>query len=126
MPDSGYIQVRAFTGDAQMPLENVAITVTANDGTAIAARITDSSGRIQPIEIPTPPLNDSQSPGSPEVPFTSVSLHARLHGYEQIDAEKIQIFADTVTLQLLEMIPLSELPSQWDKAEFFETPPQNL
>ncbi len=126
MPETGYIQVHAYASDAQLPLQDVAITVTATDGTAIAARLTDRSGRITPIEIPTPALAESQSPGSPETPFTSVNLHARLRGYEQIDAENIQVFDGTVTLQNLAMIPLSELPAQWDKSELFDTPPQNL
>lgn len=126
MPETGYIQVHAYASDAQIPLQDVAITVTATDGTAIATRLTDRSGRITPIEIPTPALADSQSPGSPEAPFTSVNLHARLRGYEQIEADNIQVFDDTVTLQNLEMIPLSELPQQWSKSELFDTPPQNL
>lgn len=126
MPARGYIQVRAYASFAQIPLENVAITVTATDGTALAMRLTDKNGKIVPIEIPTPELSDSQSPGSPEAPFTSVILHARLRGYEQIKVDDLQVFADTVTLQNLEMIPLSELPNQWDQSETFQTPPQNL
>lgn len=126
MPARGYIQVRAYASFAQIPLEDVAITVTATDGTALAMRLTDKNGKIVPIEIPTPELSDSQSPGSPEAPFTSVILHARLRGYEQIKVDDLQVFADTVTLQNLEMIPLSELPNQWDQSETFQTPPQNL
>ena len=126
MPSSGYIQVHAYTSNAQIPLEDVSVTVTASDGTAIAMRLTDRSGRITPIEVPTPELSESQSPGSPEAPFTSVTLHTRLRGYEQIEADNVQVFADTVTLQDLEMIPLSELPAAWDQSETFRTPPQNL
>ena len=126
MPSTGYIQVHAYTSNAQIPLEDVSVTVTASDGTAIAMRLTDRSGRITPIEVPTPELSESQTPGSPEAPFTSVTLHARLRGYEQIEADNVQVFADTVTLQDLEMIPLSELPAAWDQSEIFRTPPQNL
>ena len=126
MPSNGYIQVHAYASNAQIPLEDVSVTVTATDGTAIAMRLTDRSGRITPIEVPAPPLAESQTPGSPEAPFTTVNLRARLRGYEEIEADNVQIFADTVTLQDLEMIPLSELPAQWDKAEIFQTPPQNL
>ena len=45
---------------------------------------------------------------------------------EQIEAENLQVFADTITNQNLEMIPLSEFPNQWDQTEIFNTPPQNL
>ena len=49
-----------------------------------------------------------------------------LKGYEQIYIKRLQVFADTTTDQDLEMIPLSELPNQWDKSETFDTPPQHL
>jgi hypothetical protein len=123
---TGYIQAQAYTSRAQIPLEGVAIMVTRPDGTAIAMRTTDRSGLIQPIPISVPDKISSQTPDSGIVPFTNVNLYARLENYEQIEAEDIQIFADTVTWQGLEMIPLSELPDQWTKAEIFRTPPQNL
>ena len=126
MPATGYIQVRAYTSTARFPLQNVAITVTATDGTAIAMRLTDRNGLITPIEVPVPDKSESQSPDPGEKPFTSVNLYARLKGYEQVESENLQGFADTTTNQNLEMIPLSELPNQWDQTAIFDTPPQNL
>lgn len=126
MSATGYIQVHAYTSYAQLPLEHVAVTVTATDGTAIAMRITDRSGRIAQIEIPVPEKEFSEFPGSEEQPFAAVNLYARLKGYEQIEAENLQVFPDTVTLQNLEMIPLAELPQTWSQTEVFDTPPQNL
>ncbi len=126
MPSIGYIQVHAFSSKARYPLANVAITITASDGTAIAMRLTNRSGTIVPIEIPVPDKAESQSPNPPEIPFTTVSLYARLQGYEQIEADNVQIFADTTTNQNLEMIPTPELPDSWGHTIIFNTPPQNL
>lgn len=126
MPATGYIQVRAYTSTAQFPLKDVAITVTSSDGTAIAMRLTDRSGLISPIEIPVPDRSESLTPDPPERPFTIVNLYAHLQGFEAIEAENLQVFADTTTLQNLEMIPLSELPAQWDQMVVYDTPPQNL
>lgn len=126
MPATGYIQVRAYTSRAQFPLQDVAITVTAMDGTAIAMRLTDRSGQIRQIEIPVPDRVESLTPDPPERPYAVVNLYARLRGYEQIEAENLQVFADTVTIQNLEMIPLAELPEYWDQTMVFDTPPQNL
>lgn len=126
MPAKGYIQVRAYTSTAQYPLKDVAITVTATDGTAIAMRLTDRNGRITPIEVPVPDKAESQEPNPGERPFTSVNLYARRQGYEQVESENLQVFADTTTIQNLEMIPLAELPAQWDQTAIFDTPPQNL
>lgn len=104
----------------------MAITVTAEDGTAIALRLTDRSGKITPIEIPVPDLAASQTPNPGERPFTTVNLYARLKGYELEEFEELQVFANTVTDQNIEMVPLSELPSSWDQTAIFTTPPQNL
>lgn len=123
---TGYIRVNAFASYAMIPLQDVVIAVTATDGTAIAMRVTDRNGLITPIEVPVPELSAGQSPDTGEIPFTSVNLYARKEGYEQIEVENLQIFPETTTNQDLEMIPLSELPEQWDKYEIFQTPPQNL
>jgi len=123
----GYIQVRAYTSSAQIPLQNVAITVTDAGGTAIAMRLTNRSGLLDsPIEIEVPDVSAGQSPNTGIIPFTAVDLIAHLDDFEQIRIERLQVFPDVITTQDLEMIPLSELPSQWSKEEIFDTPAQNL
>lgn len=125
MPSVGYIQVHAYSSYAELPLKDVAVSVTTADNTVLAMRLTDRSGRITPIEVPVPDLQESLAPGN-VAPYTPVTLYARAQGYEQIQVDDLQVFADTVTVQNLEMIPLSELPSEWSRSETFLTPPQNL
>lgn len=126
MPTTGYIQVRAYTSDAQYPLQDVAITITATDGTAIAMALTDRNGRIAPIPVPVPDRAESLSPDPAERPFAVVNLYAHKRGYEWIESENLQLFADTTTVQDLAMIPLAELPGSRNQYELFDTPPQNL
>ena len=126
MAATGYIQVHAFTSKAQLPLKDVTVLITDLNGKAIAIRQTDRSGKIQPVPISTPDFPASQTPETGIVPFTAVNIYARLENFEQIEAEGIQIFADTVTNQDLEMIPLAEFPEFWTETEIFQTPPQNL
>ena len=78
------------------------------------------------VEIPVPDLSDSQAPDPGERPYAVVNLYAHLRGYELIESENLQVFADTTTVQDLVMIPLAELPQQWDQTAIFLTPPQNL
>ena len=104
----------------------MAITVVATDGTAIAMRVTDRNGQIPPIPLPVPDIDTGQTPDTGQLPFARVNLYARLSGYIQIENEDLQVFPDTVTVQNLEMIPLSELPDSWGKKEIFPTPVQNL
>ena len=126
MPATGFIQLRAYTSTAQFPLKDVAITVTASDGTAIAMRLTDRNGLITPIEIPVPDREESLQPDPAERPFATENLYARKRGYEQVESDNLQVFADTTTYQNLELIPLAELPQNWDQTVIYNTPPQNL
>ena len=126
LPEKGYIDVLAYASAGRIPLEDVAITVTAADGTAIGMRITDRNGEIKPIEIPVPEISAGLSPDTGVRPYTPVNLYARKEGYEQVENENLQVFPQTVTRLNLELIPLSELPDSWDKLAVYDTPPQNL
>ena len=126
MPSTGYIRVRAYQSRAELPLKDVAVAITATDGTAISLQLTDRSGLTTPVAIPVPDLQAGQTPDTGEVPFTAVNIYARLKGYEQIENENLQVFPGTVTTQNIELIPLSELPGAWNQTAVFDTPPQNL
>ena len=123
----GYLQVRAFTSYAEIPLKDVAVAITDSGGSAIALRLTNRSGQFDDlIELGVPDLSASLSPDTGAIPYTTVDLYARLQGYEEIYIRNIQIFPNVITEQNLEMIPLSEFPESFNLSERFETPPQNL
>ena len=127
MSAKGYIQVHAYTSYAQIPLKDVAVSITDIGGAAIALRLTNKSGFLdEPVEIDVPDLSAGQTPNTGIIPFSVVNLYARLNNYEAIEIENLQIFANTTTIQNLEMIPLSEIPSNWNKLQIFNTTPQNL
>ena len=122
----GYIQAKAYTSRARMPLKDVSVAITDVNGRLLGLRMTDENGITTPLAIEVPDFADSQQPEEGMRPFAAVNLYARLNQYEQIEIKQLQVFAQTVTLQELAMIPLSELPGRFDKAEIFDTPPQNL
>ena len=126
LASTGYITVHAYTSFAQLPVKDVAISITAADGTAIAMALTDRNGQIKQIPIPVPDREASLSPNPGEKPFTSVNLFVRARGYEQAEYENLQIFPGIITNQNVELIPLSELPGAWNQTAIFDTPPQNL
>ena len=126
LASTGYITVHAYTSFAQLPVKDVAISITAADGTAIAMALTDRNGQIKQIPIPVPDREASLSPNPGERPFTSVNLFARARGYEQAEYENLQIIPGIITNQNVELIPLSELPGAWNQTAIFDTPPQNL
>lgn len=127
MSATGYIQVRAFTSNAQLPLKDVPVVITDTDGSAIAMRLTNRNGQLDaPVAIPVPDRSASETPNTGLIPFAIVNIYARAKNFEEIVAEKVQVFADTLTVQNLKLIPLSELPGNWNASEVFDTPTQNL
>ena len=121
----GYLQAMAYASRARLPLEDVAVSVVDDEGRLLGLRTTNSSGQTTPIRLTVPDRAQSQTPGQ-QKPFVTVNLYARAEGYEQILIRGIQVFADTVTEQQLQMIPLAELPGSWNQVEVYDTPPQNL
>ena len=126
MTSKGYLKIRAYSSVAKYPLEDVAVTVTDFQGTALAMALTDRNGMIPPLEIEVPEKSESLSPDPGEMPYKRVNLYAHARCYEQVYAENLQIFADTTTTQDLKMIPLAEYPEDYDQNALYITPPQNL
>lgn len=127
MAATGYIQVYAYTSDAQIPLKDVAVAITQTDGSAIALRMTNRSGQLDtPVAISVPDLAASQTPNTGITPYAIVNLYAKTDRYEEIEINDLQVFPNTVTIQNLNMIPQAELPPYWNQVEIFDTPSQNL
>lgn len=126
MASVGYINVHAYTSYAQIPLQDVAVEITAKDGTMLALRLTDKNGRITPVALPVPDRAESQKPNPDEIPYALVNLYAYKENYEVIEVEDLQVFAATTTTQDLEMIPSAQFPDSEEGNMEIDTPPQDL
>ena len=51
MPAFGYIQAKAYTSRAQLPVEDAAISVVDEEGRLLGLRTTNSSGLTTPIRL---------------------------------------------------------------------------
>lgn len=123
----GYIQVHTYTSNSLIPLKDTAVAITEPSGSAIALRLTNRSGALdEPISVTVPDLASSQAPNPGIQPYTLVNIYVKKTGYEEIEVENVQVFANTVTLQNFEMIPIAEYPQYWNQTEIFTTPSQNL
>ena len=119
--------MHAYTSNARIPQEGVAITITDSAGSAIAMRLTNRSGTLDvPVSVNVPELSASQTPNTGIIPYAAVNLYGRLENYEAIEVENLQVFPGTLTVQNLELIPLAEFPDSWNQLEIFNTPAQNL
>lgn len=113
MDRSGSLQVRVFATTAQLPLEGATVVVTRENKNGkfdlVGVQITDRSGKIRPITVPTPPERESLAPGERgELPYTRCDVWAEHPGYAALRIEGVQIFPGVVTRQEMALLPLGE------------------
>lgn len=128
MPANGFLQIRVFTSQAKTPIRGAAVNVTERleqGSRLLAAEITDENGLTGVLALPAPEASLSQSPGAAQ-PWRKVDITVDQPRYERILVENVQIFADTLTQQDLELIPYGEMPESWSLTEIFDISAQPL
>ena len=128
MAAKGTIEVRAFLGNEALPVANVGVHVVQREGEnerLLAYRTTDRNGKTAPIYVDTPEADASTSPGS-EIPFATVDIRLRHPDYHRVYIHNVQVFADTVTRQLVQLIPSSERLNTPQQTEQIYITPQQL
>ena len=128
MPTNGFLTIRTYTSAAQLPVEDVTVSVTRPDskGTRLfATRITDESGLAGPIAIPAPDRNESLQAGV-AAPYTTVDIIADHPDYERVLVENAQVFAGVLSQQDIALIPLEARPEVFNLTETFQITPQAL
>lgn len=128
MAADGYLIVRTYSSSGEMPVVGATVSIMEqheNGARLIATRITDRSGRTTPIKISAPNKSESLSP-SVAAPFTDVNIMVEHIGFERVLIENAQIFADIITEQNIEMIPLGEQPDTFNMTEIVDITPQAL
>ncbi len=128
MAQQGSIAINVYTSRSQIPLKNAMISVTSgneNNPTLLGFRTTDESGKVEPIYIDTPDLELSLSPSNSK-PFTVCNIKVSHPSYYTLTITDVQVFANTQTLQNVELIPLEENSKPEDRFININTPAQNL
>lgn len=126
---TGYLTARVYTSRSAIPVEDVSISVVAenNGGNELLGfRSTDASGNIDPIALPAPDRELSEQPFHGQQPFSSYRLQADHPNYKTVVVRDIQLFDGETSLQNIELIPLEETPTPERKVEVFPIVPQNL
>ncbi len=118
----GYIVARVYTSDAEIPIRNALFTVTgtkSEERQLLGARITDESGKTEPIAVDAPDSALSTLPGN-EDPFTRVNIRIDHPEFKTYYIEGVQIFAGQVSLVNAPMIPTEDHISFDKKADKFD------
>lgn len=125
---TGYIVVNVYTSRAQLPLRNAQVSVTDGNEESpklLGFRLTGDTGKTDQIEIETPDLDLSLSP-SKDTAFAVCNVKISHPSYYTLNISDVQVFANTQTLQNVELIPLTENSKPQDRTINRTTPSQNL
>ncbi len=125
----GSLLVRTYIADMLIPIRDVRVTVTENNGNGeeiLAFRLTDENGKTEIIEINTPDMELSLDQNNTLKPFTSVNIKVEKEGFIIFVIKNVQIFANRLSEQSIEMIPLPEKSEYDEFSNTFTVTPQNL
>ena len=125
----GRLLVRTYIANMLIPIRDVRVTVTENteNGEEILAfRLTDENGKTEIIEIDTPDIELSLDQNNTEKTFKSVNIKVEKEGFVIFIIKNVQIFADRLSEQNIEMIPLPEKSEYDEFSNTYTVTPQNL
>ncbi len=130
MAAHGTVTVYVYTSDAQIPLEGAAVTITRRlpDGAQelLGLRLTNFDGYTEPVDVQTPPAEQSQSFHAGDAPFASVDLRVQLLHYGSVLVQNAQVFAGQQTLQEMMLVPTPTLPESYTRLQVFDVSAQEL
>ena len=110
-PDRGRLQIVVQSTLRNIPIENATIKISysGNPNQIIEEVRTDSSGQTPVLDLPTPPLEYSLTPDSPQ-PYSEYYLQITAPGYEQTDISGTEILPEETAIQPVQMLPSSNAP----------------
>lgn len=107
-PDSGRLQVAAFSVDVGRPAVNATVQVTtAGDSSDVVEElVTDDSGQTSTITLPAPPVDFSMEFQDEVRPYSEYDLYISMPGYHKLSIRNVQVLPDATALQDVRLHPL--------------------
>lgn len=128
MEENGKLMIRTYASDMLIPISETRISImdAENKDVLLAFRLTDENGKTEEIEIKTPDKSLSLDENNQKRPFSVVDVIAQKDGYDISVIENVQIFADNLSVQNIEMLVLPENAAYDDFYKVYRVTPQNL
>lgn len=102
----GMLQVNTYLENKHNPAENAVVRVIDPDtDTILEETKTDSTGRIPPLSLATPPLEYSMEFSQPR-PFNQYNLTVSLPDYQDAIIHNVQLFPSCTSLQNVVLRPI--------------------
>lgn len=117
MPKTGLLKVVVQTAGGALPVPNASVTVTARtpEGEQLAAhRITDVSGRIEPVSLAAP----AGDPYGKQVPYALYDVTVEAEGFRTEFSRDLPIFGGITSVLSFLLVPKSPGEAPEDSEEY--------
>lgn len=106
--DTGYLEVDVTSRDDNTPISDATVTIsyTGDPDSVIEELTTDSSGQTAQIGLDAPPLEYSMEP-SINQPFAEYTITVSAPGYEPVSVSGSDIMSGELSLQGIQLTPIS-------------------
>lgn len=110
-PGVGQLRVDVTSQQTRRPVEDatVQISYTGEPDSTIEELQTNNIGRTQTVDLRTPPLEYSLSPGSAQ-PYSEYNLNITAPGYEPLVVSGVELLEGVTALQEIELKPVEAGP----------------
>ncbi len=109
--DYGMLTVRAYTAGGGLPVENVKVIIRGaedSNSEVYFELMTDEDGNTPTVNLPAPKKNYSLAPSPTALPYALYDMEIEKEGYYSKKIYGLTVFSGINSLQLVNMIPLSE------------------
>jgi hypothetical protein len=107
----GNLTVRAYTAGGGLPVEGAVVRIRGAEELnrdIYYELITDESGNTKIVSLPAPSEAYSLTPNNTPLPYSLYELEIEKQGYYDKRINGVTVFSNVNSLQLVNMIPLSE------------------
>ena len=107
----GSLTVRAYTAGGGLPVAGAKVKIKGGEEenkNIYYELITDRSGNTETVTLPAPVKDYSLSPEGDTAPYALYDLEITKDGYYEKRIIGLTVFSGVASLQLINMIPLSE------------------
>ncbi|MGL4773636.1 MAG: peptidoglycan-binding protein [Clostridium sp.] len=102
----GFIKVNVSTAREALPIKNAKVVISKEGYRR--ELITNESGQSEIIEVPAPPKDLSLMPKANLLPYEVYNIDVSAVGYKDYHIKGVQVFDREVSIQQVEMIPMSK------------------
>ena len=126
--EKGFLGVSTFAAGRILPISGANVYVSQLEEqreVLLYSLVTDENGNTQIVSIESPDMSLSEQPGNIQ-PFSLVNVRVIKDGFFRTVIKDVQVFANRITIQNVDMVPLPENIDGVNTTNTFVVLPQNL